>query len=41
MYVHLKRGLDFLLSLLALAVLSPLLMGLAVAVKVTSSLLRV
>lgn len=36
MYVHLKRGLDFLLSLLALAVLSPLLMGLAVAVKVTS-----
>ena len=36
MYVHLKRVLDFLLSLLALAVLSPLLFGLAVAVKATS-----
>ncbi len=36
MYVHLKRGLDFLLALLALAVLSPLLIGLAVAVKASS-----
>ena len=36
MYTRIKRGLDALLSLLAIAVLSPLLIGLAVAVKASS-----
>ena len=36
MYTRIKRGLDALLSLLAIAVLSPLLIGLAVAVKTSS-----
>ena len=36
MYVHVKRALDFLASLIALAVLSPLLLAIALAVRATS-----
>lgn len=36
MYTHVKRILDFLLSLLALVVLSPLLLVLAVIIRATS-----
>ncbi len=36
MYPHIKRGLDVILSLLALIILSPLLLGLTLAVRLTS-----
>lgn len=36
MYPHIKRGLDFILSLMALIVLSPILLALSLAVRLTS-----
>ena len=36
LYLHFKRALDFILSLLALIVLSPVLLAIAIAIKATS-----
>lgn len=36
MYVHVKRGIDFVLSLVGLVVLSPVFLGLVVAIKIDS-----
>ena len=36
MYAHVKRGIDFVLALLGLVVLSPVLLGLVIAIKIDS-----